>query len=56
MCDNLGDFFISDEKEPQPKSRKTKLKITKPRIIRKSNFLQVRTKKIYEKGYKKRDR
>ena len=51
MCDNL-DVFISDEEEPQPKSRKTKSQKPKPRIIRRSNFLQV-SNKINEKNYKK---
>ena len=53
MCDNLGDVFISDEEEPQPKTRKIKVqpKQPKPKIIRRSNFVQVRTK-IYEKQYK----
>ena len=53
MCDNLGDVFISDE-ELQLKTRKTKCtKTVKPRVIRKSNFLQVRPIKIYEKNFKK---
>jgi hypothetical protein len=50
MCDNLNDVFISDEEESQPKIKKTKIqKQIKPRIIRRSNFIQVR--KINETQY-----
>ena len=50
MCDNLADVFISDEEENQPKTKKSKTqKQLKPRIIRRSNFVQVG--KIQEKRY-----
>ena len=55
--DKLGDYIISDEEEPRPKARKTLNKIAHKQIpkktIRKSNFSQVRTLKIYETKYRK---
>ena len=54
--DKLGDYVISDEEEPRPKSRKTGKIPQKPiqkKIIRKSNFSQVRMNKISEKQYQK---
>ena len=50
--DNLAEYFISDEEEPQPKTRKTR-KVTKSRAITKSNFAQVKNINIYEKDYQK---
>ena len=52
--DSLEDVFISDEEEPQPKTRKTKIQKPTPktRLIKRSNFIQV-SNKIYDKNYKK---
>ena len=52
MCDNLSEYFISNEDEPQSKNRKT-IRNPKQKLIRKSNFSQVRKINIYEKDYKK---
>jgi CRISPR/Cas system CMR subunit Cmr6 (Cas7 group RAMP superfamily) len=49
MCDNLGKYLISDEEEPQPKTRK--LKSSTKNMIRKSNFTQVNIN-IFDKKYK----
>ena len=52
--DNLAEYFISDEDEPQPKSRKTKKTPTiKQKLIKKSNFSQVKNINIYEREYQK---
>ena len=49
--DGLGKYLISDEDEPQPKSRKLKSSSSKINPIKKSNFSQVKIN-IYEKNYK----
>ena len=52
--DNLAEYFISDEEEPQPKTRKTrKTPTTKTRAISKSNFSQVKNLNIYDLEYQK---
>jgi hypothetical protein len=49
--DNLGKYLISDEDEPQPKSRKLKSSSSKQNPIKKSNFSQVKIN-LYEKNYR----
>ena len=50
--DNLEEYFISDEEEPQPKARKTrKINTAKTRAITKSNFSQVKIN-LYDEKYK----
>ena len=46
---NINEYLISDEEEPQPKSRKTK----KSKTIQKSNFSQVKIFNIFEPKYQK---
>jgi hypothetical protein len=50
--DNLGKYYISDEEEPQPKTRKLKSSSKISNVIKKSNFSQVKIN-IYEKNYKR---
>ena len=51
--DNLAEFFISDEDEPQPKTRKTKKVIPRSKQIKISNFSQVKNINIFDPEYKK---
>ena len=51
MCDNLGKYLISDEDEPQPKTKKLKQSSKLQNPIRKSNFTQVKIN-INEDKYK----
>ena len=51
--DNLAEYFISDEDEPQPKSRKTKNTIPKTKQIKISNFSQVKNNNIFDQKYQK---
>jgi hypothetical protein len=51
--DNLAEYFISDEDEPQPKSRKTKKTIPKTKQIKISNFSQVKNNNIFDQKYQK---
>jgi hypothetical protein len=49
--DKLGKYLISDEEEPQPKTRKLKASSKTQNVIRKSSFTQVKIN-IYEPKYK----
>ena len=53
MCDKLKKYYISDEEEPQSKTRKVIKPNPKPQnVIRKSNFSQVKIN-IFDRKYKK---
>jgi hypothetical protein len=51
--DNLTEFYISDEDEPQPKTRKTKKLAPRQSQIKKSNFSQVKNLNLFDKDYQK---
>ena len=50
--DNLAEFYISDEEEPLPKTRKIRKPVAKAKQIKISNFSQVKNNNIFDPEYK----